>query len=256
MAEASSLAEALDICASYQIPGTANSGGHGEPTRVATLTPWVRCLEAVFQRFPESMQRQELVMLFRALESRRAGTPTPEAKTVDWQAMNFAMARALDHIKAPKPYSAEERRVLELELSSFALFIAEQGAFSTKPVPKRTKGAKVDREDQIGSEETNLPAEKIADTHSLGSEQRSYCRQYKAYTLKANNLRELEEYKRILEERTYRDSHNTNELAMRSRVSTRVANLQLEVQGQKAILEKQLKNLQSRSHWFQNGYCR
>ncbi|MBI3543667.1 MAG: hypothetical protein HY075_10385 [Deltaproteobacteria bacterium] len=265
--EASSLNEALDLCAAYQIKGDVNGAGRALPERTVVLVPWLRCFETIFRKFPVARERESFVMFHRALQSRHDGVPSSDARVVDWPQMNFTVTHALEHVKDPSlGYSDDEKRVCASQLPDYWVFLAESGRLS-KPESKSSVRAarlsELERELGVtsgrgagGASRFDADARPVPPRATkLTEQQRDYCKSYLAYRALVYNTEELADYKRVLEQQTRDDVSNSNEKAMRERVGARFAKMKDEAVKQRAALDEGLAKLQAGSSWFRNGYC-
>ncbi|MEW6055270.1 MAG: hypothetical protein AB1540_01540 [Bdellovibrionota bacterium] len=254
--EASSLAQALDICAEYQIPGEQNAAGRALPERVSVLVPWIRCFEDVFRKFPEVQDREDFVSFFRALQERYDGVQPADAKVIDWPTMNFAINRVIEHLKQPRlPYSAEERRVIEKNFPDFSIHLAEAGAFSNKTARSSLTTQMLEDQAGVADAQSAQTGKNPPRAMPLSPEQREYCKRYRNYARLSFDLKELQEYSKVLEEQTYGDVSNTRELEKKNRLKNRVDALEKETNEKQSQLSKDFVALQARSKWFRNGHC-
>lgn len=259
--EASSLNDALDLCAAYQIKGDENPSGSAIPARTVVLVPWLRCFESVFRKFPTAKDSPSFVMLLRALQSRHDGAPTPESKVIDWPAMNFAVLHAIDHIKNPAlKFADDEKRAIGQQLPDYWIYLAESGQLEAPSSTGQVRSAEVEalqREIEGPAwsprrdEASRLPARPLP----LTAEQREYCKKYVAYRAMVYNVGELAQYKSVLDERTRQDVANPNEQKMRARVDARFSALKKQAIESHRELEGELARLQKKSTWFRPGYC-
>lgn len=255
VAEASSLEEALGICAAYQIRGQENQVGQGEPLRAVVLVPWLNCFESVLRKFPEARENESFVIFFRALQARHDGTPSPNAAVVDRADMNYAVLRSIEHIKVPTlSYSDDELRVIGMQLPGYAIYLAESGRSARKrPTTSRRLEQSVTSEQSLEMAKDQVPLRPRA--VPLDESQRDYCRKYLSYRALLGNVEELSDYQRVLEANTYKDASNSNERTMRERVEKRLATMKKDAAESKTALDKELAVIQSRTTWFRSGHC-
>ncbi len=260
--EASSLNEAFDLCAAYQIKGDSYDSGRARLARTVVIVPWINCFESLFRKFPAAQSRQEYVMFFRNLQNRHDGRlPTTEG-TVDWPQLNYVVTQVIEHVKNPQlGYDAQELRAIEHELPDFWIWLAESGRFQKSASSADVRSTQLSElHDEIEGpgasprqrdETKGLPARALP----LTAEQRDYCKRYVNYRGLIYNVEELADYKRVLEQHTYQDVANANERAMRERVGNRFAKLKQEAIEARTQLDQDFARLRAKSSWFRNGYC-
>lgn len=266
--EASSLNEAIDLCAAYQIHGEESSSGVAKPTRVVTLVPWMRCFENIFRKFPAAKNHEGFVMFFRALQAKYDGAPTPSAEIIDWPTVNFVVSRVAFHLKdSSLAYSEQELSALGQQFPSFWIWLSDSGGFEKPPKAGKVRSYQLDSlkseiEGQAkgrrkgvtpldADDHQNLPPRPLP----LDGEQKEYCKKYLNYRALVYNVEQLGEYKRVLEASIYKDVANTNEQTMLRRVEKRFSGMKEEATKLRRELDQQFATIQNKSQWFKNGYC-
>lgn len=245
--EASSLNEALELCAAYQIKGEQNASGRAQPARSVVLVPWIRCFERIFRKFGDARENQNLVMFHRALQSRHDGVPTSDAEVIDWPVMNYAVREAIVSITRPDvTLSREGLNAIERQLPDYWIYLAESNAFRKKPRGSRVHSTPLS---------TDIAPPRTARPMPLNDAQKDYCKRYLAYRGSLHNMNELTDYKRVLDQHTYEDVGNANERTMRERVNKRLENLKKETADGKAQLDRDLAAIKATASWFENGHC-
>ena len=258
--EASSLNEALDLCAAYQIKGDSYETGRAKLARTVVIVPWINCFESLFRKFPVARNHEEYVMFFRNLQTRHDGRLASTEGTVDWPQLNYVVAQVIEHVKNPQlVYAEQELRAIEHELPDFWIWLAESGRFQRARTSGevRASGLSDLHEEIEGKAPRSRDDAKTLPPRALPltPEQREYCKRYVNYRSLLYNVEELADYKRVLEQHTYNDVTNANERTMRERVGSRFAQLKKEAIAQRAELDKDFARLQAKSSWFRNGYC-
>jgi hypothetical protein len=254
--EASSLRDALGICGEYQIKGEQNASGAPELTRVVTLIPWLRCFEKSLQRIPEARNHESLVHFYRALQSRYEGAIAADRPVIDWPEMNFVVNASIEHFKNPnRPFTTEQRQAIGRQLPGFYMSMADSGDLTSggKTNPNKKTGGTLHwtKGEIISKPVEPLPARPV----SLSVAQRDYCKRYRAHQSLLFNIRELEDYQRILRDETFNDVSNTSESTSRTRIENRLKGLYDEADKEQRFLASEFLKLKSTSSWFLSGYC-
>jgi hypothetical protein len=223
---ATTLGEALELCSEYKIspPGGRQADGRLAPSRVVALTPWLHCLDDVFNEFPNARRDGPVQRLYRALDSRYASAPTsPERTVIDSGGMNFAVESVITHLtrRANTPFTENETLAISRELPVYWFFLADRG-LSRKPA--------------------SLPPR----PSPLSEEQKKYCRRYVEYRNALLHLQELSEYK---------DLQNDLESAERERLDARVLTLEQRTAAERDELDAELARLKKSTAWFESAFC-
>lgn len=219
--EARNFEEALDICAGYHIQGQTAGNGKPVPDKVVVLTPWLRCFEDTLRKIPDSQFNVTFTHFFRSLNARHDGVPDPTANVIDWPAMNFVVARMIEHIKTPGlAYSDVEKTTLQRQLPPLAFYLAESGAFGKQP---RKMGSFADQ-DLKRMREYVLRTEQVGDKKrevALGNEEKHFCERWRDFRDEVQSIEDLGQYQRVLEEQTYAEFESTSDVQMREKIKMR-----------------------------------
>lgn len=258
--EASSLNEALDICASYQITkADKNTSERASAERVVVLVPWLRCFEDIFRKFAVARNHENFVMFFRALQALHDGAHPSDARVIDAELMNHTVRRIVDHLKGViQVFSSEERLAIERQFPGYSIYLAEHGSFSNPPSTAVVRDERLlelkrevegtDRASRSGLTDLELEArEKLPPAPAkFSGEQKAYCKQYRVFRGMVYNVEELAQYKKAL---------NQSADITRQRVEERFSSLKKETLDLKEKLAHDFLKLQSSTPWFRNGYC-
>jgi hypothetical protein len=228
--------EALQLCSEYKIrpPGGRQADGRLAPSRVVALTPWLHCLEDLFDEFPNTRRSGPVTQLYRALDSRYASAPTsPERTVIDSGNMNFAVESVITHLtgRAGAPFTENETLAISRELPVYWFFLVDRGEINS---PSSGRGP--------ARETVSLPPR----PSPLSEEQKKYCRRYVEYRNALLHLQELSEYRSL---------GNDLEKAERERLDARVLALEQRTAAERSELDVELARLKKSTAWFESGFC-